>query len=200
MLDAAGLDSAAYDAVVLAGGRAHRLGGVDKPAVLIKGTSLLGRAVDAVALAGRLVIVGARRDVETPRSDVVWCVEDPPDGGPVAGLAAALPHTTADTVLVLAADLPWIGGGIAALVAAVPADGAALLVDAGGRLNYLAAAWRRASLARALAGLDDVHGASMRALLRAITHVPVPDPDGWGTDCDTWADVDAARRSARLRP
>lgn len=193
-------DSAGYDAVVLAGGRARRLGGADKPAVLISGTSLLTRVLDAVPAAGQLVIAGARRDIETLRPDVVWCVEDPPDGGPVAGLAAALPHTTADVVLVLAADLPWIGGGIAVLVAAVPADGAALLVDADGRLNHLAAAWRRVSLRKALTELGDVHGASMRALLRGVPHVPVPDRDGWGADCDTWADVEAARRSARLRP
>ncbi len=131
----------------------------------------------------------------------MWCREDPPGGGPVAALAAAVPHTAADTCVVLAADLPCVGRrGRAAAALRVPADGAALLVDADGRANYLAAAWRRAALVAALAARR-AGGCRARRCAHccaACRSVPVPDAGGWGADCDTWADVEAARRSARL--
>ncbi|MDP9398746.1 MAG: NTP transferase domain-containing protein, partial [Actinomycetota bacterium] len=50
-----------YDAVVLAGGRARRLGGVDKPGLEVAGRSLLDRVLAACAGAGRTVIAGPQR-------------------------------------------------------------------------------------------------------------------------------------------
>jgi molybdopterin-guanine dinucleotide biosynthesis protein A len=191
-----------YDAVILAGGAARRLGGADKPALDVGGSSLLARAVEAVACAARIVIAGPRREVDTAAAGrLSWCREDPPGGGPVAALAAAVPHTAAGTLVVLAADLPSIGGAVVPLLDAVPTGGVALLTDADGRANFLAAAWQRAALVAALARVEEAGGvqdASMRALLRGVPSVLVPDADGWGADCDTWADVEAARRSARL--
>ncbi len=80
-----------------------------------------------------------------------------------------------------------------AALAGSPADCAAL-VDADGRVNYLAAAWRRAALERAVAALGPPSGASMRSLVAGVAVAAVPDRAGWGRDCDTWADVDDARR------
>ncbi|MCW2606336.1 MAG: molybdopterin-guanine dinucleotide biosynthesis protein, partial [Frankiales bacterium] len=68
----------AYDAVVLAGGSGRRLGGVDKPGLLVDGTSLLDRVLGAVARAGTVVVVGPERPAARP---VVWAREDPPGGG-----------------------------------------------------------------------------------------------------------------------
>jgi molybdopterin-guanine dinucleotide biosynthesis protein A len=173
----------AYDAVVLAGGAARRLDGVDKPMLEVAGRPMLVHVLDAVAAARVRVVVGPRRRIDR---DVAWCREDPPGGGPVAGLGAGLPLTTAGTVLVLAADLPGIAPAIDPLLAALPAHDVALLARAG-RRNHLAAAWRRDALMRALAGVDDLRGASMRGLLVGATVAEVADP-GWGDDCDTWSD------------
>jgi molybdopterin-guanine dinucleotide biosynthesis protein A len=180
-----------YDAIVLAGGRARRLGGVEKPQLVVAGRSLLDRAVAAVADAEQVVVVGPRQPVDRP---VVFRREEPPGGGPVAGVAAGLTATAADVVVVLAADLPWVGPAVPVLVAAVPTSGVALLVDQSGRRNYLAAAWRRTDLVRALAGLDELRGAAMRAVVAAAAEVvAVPDGGGWGRDCDTWDDLADAR-------
>ncbi|TFB50065.1 NTP transferase domain-containing protein, partial [Cryobacterium tagatosivorans] len=46
------------DLIVLAGGRGSRLGGAAKPSVAVAGRTLLSRALDARALAGRTVVVG----------------------------------------------------------------------------------------------------------------------------------------------
>jgi hypothetical protein len=77
---------------------------------------------------------------------------------------------------------------------AEPEQGVAVLVDGSGRVNHLAAAWRQDALRAALTQVGDPCGAPVRALTSSARAVHVPDPDGWGRDCDTWADVAAARR------
>ncbi len=182
-----------FDAIVLAGGTAARLGGVDKPGLDVGGASLLDHVLAAVADADRIVVVGPVRPASLP---VIWCREEPTGGGPVAALAAGVSHVEADVVLTLAADLPWIGPGLRALRAGLSGSAVdcAALVDGDGRVNYLAAAWRRASLVRALTSLGEPTGAAMRALVSTATLLEVPDQGGWGLDCDTWVDIDGARR------
>ncbi|NBH02981.1 NTP transferase domain-containing protein, partial [Amycolatopsis sp. SID8362] len=47
-----------YAGIVLAGGSARRLSGVDKPALSVGGKPLLTRAIHALSGAGRVVAVG----------------------------------------------------------------------------------------------------------------------------------------------
>ena len=75
---------AEFDAIVLAGGRGSRLGGVSKPGVTVGGRRLLDIALAAVASARQVVVVG---DLPVP-DGVRLTREDPPFGGPVAGVAA----------------------------------------------------------------------------------------------------------------
>ena len=63
----------AYDAVVLAGGAARRLGGVDKPGLGVGGRSLLERVLAACADARTTVVVADPRPVPRP---VVWAREE----------------------------------------------------------------------------------------------------------------------------
>lgn len=94
-----------YDAIVLAGGAARRLGGADKPALHVGGRALLDRVLDACTDASTTVVVGGRRPTARP---VRWTLEDPPGAGPVAALDAGLRATSAELVLVLSADLPFL--------------------------------------------------------------------------------------------
>ncbi|MFF3419381.1 DUF6457 domain-containing protein [Streptomyces sp. NPDC002698] len=96
---------AGYDAVVLAGGAARRLGGEDKPGVRVGGRTLLDRVLAACADATRTVVVARPRPTARP---VEWAREDPPGGGPLAALDAGLRHTGEPYVLVLSADLPFL--------------------------------------------------------------------------------------------
>ncbi|MEU8757579.1 DUF6457 domain-containing protein [Streptomyces sp. NPDC048659] len=77
----------AYDALVLAGGAARRLGGADKPGVRVGGRSLLDRVLAGCRDAGTTVVVAAPRTTARP---VTWAREDPPGGGPLAALDAGL--------------------------------------------------------------------------------------------------------------
>lgn len=183
-----------FDAVVLAGGAARRLGGASKPDVLLAGRRLIDRTLDATRGAREVVVVGPA-EVAPPGVRVTR--EDPPGTGPVAGLAAglaALPDA-APFVLVLACDLPRVAGAVDALLGASEGDGA-VLVDVGGHRQPLAAVYRRAALA---AALDDVAagrglaGASMRTLLAGLRLTEVPDIGGYGDDVDTWDDLARAQ-------
>jgi molybdopterin-guanine dinucleotide biosynthesis protein A len=190
------------DAVVLAGGLARRLEGVDKPALEVGGVTLLDRVLDACAEAGDVVCVGPRR---ATRRAVRWTREDPPGAGPVAALAAGLagakdaPATPAPLVLLLAADLPFLGDALVHSLwkNAVGHDGA-VLVDRDGRDQWLAACYSRAALERGIAEQAARHGGtaglSLRRLLTGLDLVRVPDPDGQSFDCDTWEDVSHVRR------
>jgi molybdopterin-guanine dinucleotide biosynthesis protein A len=188
-----------YDAIVPAGGAARRLDGVDKPALLVAGVSLLDRVIEAAAGAERIVVAGARRPTRRP---VRWVCEDPPGGGPVAALAAALPAVRAPVVVLLAADLPFVTRELVELLVAGAAAGQAdgvMAVDGDGRDQFLLAAFDTAALRAGVAALGDPDGASLRRLVGALTVARLPaDPDAV-FDCDTWADVRSARsRSGRM--
>ncbi|KNB49170.1 DUF6457 domain-containing protein [Streptomyces caatingaensis] len=187
-----------YDAVVLAGGAARRLGGADKPGVRIGGRSLLDRVLGACAGAATTVVVGPRRPTARP---VVWEREHPPGGGPLAALHAGLRHVTAGTVLVLSADLPFLGAdAVRALVAGAGAAEGALATDADGRDQPLLAAYRTEPLRREIALLATEHGTlsglPVRLLTTELSLARLPYHEA-SFDCDTWQDIGAAR--ARIR-
>ncbi|MEW2137295.1 NTP transferase domain-containing protein [Streptomyces sp. NPDC005409] len=187
-----------YDAIVLAGGAARRLGGADKPALSVGGRALLDRVLDACPDALTTVVVGGRRPTARP---VRWALEDPPGGGPVAALDAGLRRTTAGLVLVLSADLPFLDREtVRALLLAAGPDGA-MLRDADGRDQPLVAVYRAEPLRREIALLATEHGSLTGLPLRALTAeldlTPVTARPLAAFDCDTWDDLAAAR--ARIR-
>lgn len=181
-----------FDAVVLAGGGAHRLGGTDKPAIEIGGRSLLERVLEATAEAGVTVVVGPQRRTSRP---VRWTREDPPGGGPVAAIAAGTELTTAPTVVVLAGDLPLVTTRtVARLTAAMArADDGVGLLDAGRQQQPLAAAYRRDRLCAVLGRLGDVRGLAMRTLTGELRLTWLPATSEETLDVDDWADLARAR-------
>lgn len=130
-----------WNAIVVAGGRATRLGGIDKTALVYRGRSLLAGVLGAVANAERTCVVGS----DAPLSaDVLRAVEEPRWGGPAAAIVAGLRAlaeagvasadaggvgsggagaggTGADWVVVLAADLVRADRAVAALLTALTA-------------------------------------------------------------------------------
>ncbi|WP_420034490.1 NTP transferase domain-containing protein [Streptomyces sp. cg28] len=199
----------AYDAVVLAGGAARRLGGADKPGVRVGGRALLDRVLAACAGARDTVVVATPRPTARP---VRWAREEPPGGGPLAALGAGVralastAQTGPDTVVALSADLPFLEPRTVRLLldtlAAQDAEGA-LLTDADGRDQPLVAAYRVAPLRRTLDALTREHGAltglPLRLLTRDLRLARRTDPvdPAASFDCDTWDDIAAARSRIR---
>lgn len=191
--------TSAFDAIVLAGGRGSRMSGRAKPQLAVGDATMLERVLSAVRGAGTRIVVGPPQ----PAPDGVLVVqEQTPGSGPVAGVAAGLDHLSAQVVVVLAADLPFVTVDVvSSLLSALTGDPeveAALLVDENGRDQYLLGAWRVDRLRRALAGLEPLPGRAMRDLVRAarVTRIEVPPhgaaPPPW-TDIDTPADLYRAR-------
>ncbi|HWU59042.1 MAG TPA: NTP transferase domain-containing protein [Microbacteriaceae bacterium] len=204
------------DAIVLAGGRSSRLSGRPKSALLYQGATLLDRTVQAAIDAGSrsIVVVGtARPTLAGSAADggrIVLTREDPPFGGPAAGIGAGMAvldgaKTEPGTVvLVLACDLPEVGAALAPVLAALPlADGidGVVLADYAGIHQPLTAAYDRAALASSLesrrrhAPLD---GLSMRALIGDLRLRPVQATAGAADDIDTW--TDAAKHGMSVPP
>ena len=94
-------------AVVLAGGKALRMGG-EKPLRELRGKTLLQHAIDLVApVCGEVFVSVGRRELAVPPG--VKTVRDPAglEGlGPLSGILAGLEACTADTCLLVPCDLP----------------------------------------------------------------------------------------------
>ncbi|TCC43681.1 molybdenum cofactor guanylyltransferase [Kribbella sindirgiensis] len=176
-----------FDVVVLAGGGSTRFGGVDKAMLVLDGMSLLDRVLTATAGAASTVVVGP---VRTTYREVEWTVEDPPSGGPVAGLAAGLTFGTAPVVVVVSCDLPWITEeDVTALVAGLGERDGFGLRDTDGQEQQLAAAYRRTALAQAIRDVGDPRDKSVRRTLAGLD-LAWTDPTHSGNDVDTWSDLD----------
>ena len=191
-------------AVVLTGGTGVRMGGVDKAALEVGGTPLLEHALAATAAADETVVVGGQVATSRP---VLWTVEDPPHGGPAAGLLAGVDRLTQtpDLVAVLAVDMPHVHEGtfarlLAALGVGGPPEGqlerqldgldGAVLVDAQGLRQTLAGVYRHGALSAARRGMPrDVHGLSMRRLVGRLRLAEVPGLADETRDVDTWQDL-----------
>jgi molybdenum cofactor guanylyltransferase len=183
--------------IVLAGGRAARLGGADKPGLRVGDRTLLESVVTAGTQAGArpVIVVGPDRPglAGAPR----FVREEPPGAGPVPALRRGLAELgQAPWVAVLAADLPFLRAAhLAALLNAAAGGDGAVLVDDTGREQWLAGCWRADALRRAA---DGYTGASLHGLLAPLrpahlTLEPGPgEPPPW-LDCDTDADLRGAR-------
>lgn len=187
------MEALGYGAIVLAGGAGRRMGGRDKPSVLVAGSSMLDRVLAAVPDAEPRVVVGHRQRVP---AGVVLVREDPPGGGPVAGIAAGLAafgpaeRGPDRLIAVLAADQPLLTRSAIGtlLTAAVGAEVAGAAFVAGGRPQLLCGVWRAGRLQHRLRELGDPSGVAVRALLGELPYAPVPPPAAtpppW-YDCDT---------------
>jgi molybdopterin-guanine dinucleotide biosynthesis protein A len=203
----AAMSDLSFASIVLAGGAARRLGGVDKPAIRVGGVPMIERVLAAAAPFGRILIVGSSdagsSDAGTSDAGtgVATIRESPPGGGPVAAIGAAVDAVgpkLADVVAILGSDLPLLDTAALADLRAIAgrgrADGA-VYVDANGRRQWLCGAWRTASVAGQLAALADVRGsldgAALHELFGALAVAEVAHGDGappW-FDCDTEDDI-----------
>ena len=200
----------AIDAIVLAGGTGRRLGGVSKPDLRLAGERMLDRVLRATSALRRTCVV-APESVEVP-SAVLRTLEDPPGGGPVAGIAAGLAALRRaagaehgedpGAVLMLACDMPGADGLVPGLLRAFerldPAasrDGV-IAVGPDGRRQLLALVVRTDALIAAL-GAEDPRGRSARSLVARLRLAEHAVPAHAVEDVDTWEQH--ARWEERLR-
>ena len=175
-----------YAAVILAGGTAVRMDGVDKAGVEYAGRTLLEHSLAAVSGAVEVVVVGDPVPTSRPATFVR---EDPPHGGPAAGLLAGRDALLARPayLAVLAVDMPRVTDDtFRRLMAAAAGRDGAFLTDASGR--------------RALTGVlylaaldsvrpDDASGLPLHRLLAPLDLAELAGEPGEARDVDSWADL-----------
>jgi len=162
------------------------------------------------------VLVGG--PVESLERMVVRTREDPPRGGPLAGLGAGIAEVSTALVGVIAADMPFalpvvagalvrldglgdvrtdhpIAGPDTSAGAAAPTEGvdAVVPVDPAGWPQTLCAAYSTQALRGALAGLQPLAGRPVRALLPRLRVMEWPVPAAALADVDTEDELAVAR-------
>ena len=189
-----------FDALILAGGRSSRLGGVPKEGLFFHGDTLLQRSLAAASGAIRTVVVGP--DPGALPAGVLSCREQPEFAGPAAAVAAGLEAlaqagSERTYTLVLACDMPKVTAAVEALAAALAGDtraDAIIACSEDGRAQQLAGFYRTGVLKRAareLASRGALNNGSMRALLASLDVQLVTVPAGSTADVDTWDDAAA---------
>jgi len=102
----------AVTALILAGGRATRLGGVDKTALVVEGETIFARQVRVLAPRVSEIIVSLGPDqsavlaAHAPRTVTDLVV----GAGPLAGVHAGLAACVTPWMLVVAGDMPHLSG------------------------------------------------------------------------------------------
>lgn len=185
-------------AIVLAGGRSSRMG---FPKALLRrdGEPLVRLA--ARACAAPVVVVGPGELATTLQgTGAVLTREDPPGGGPSAGIIAGLAALPAEEkwVQLLPCDLVTPEQIVAALDA-TEAGGMPAVVPlaSDGWPQLIMGRFRDEALRGAACAANDGRDVSIRRLLGSIPRVEVPMPDAWLTDIDT---PEAARAAGLERP
>lgn len=214
-------------AILLAGGRASRVGGAAKTLFEVGGRTLLDGAITAAraSACAPITIVGPRPDEQpegarpnghapespTPTAHALdWLREDPPFGGPAAAAVAALRDWEGrgiplpEWTLLLACDLPRVDDAVSRLwndILLLPADtDGVCLADAASRPQWLTGAYRTSALLRAARALPEAgRNASIRALMDGLAIVVLRAPDELTSDVDTWEDLEDARRRFAAR-
>lgn len=191
------------DVLILAGGGGRRLGGVSKADVMLHGRRLLDHLLDGLALLkaeaapiDRVVVVGPTSVTVPP--GVLRTLEEPPGGGPAAGLGAGLAALAepADDglVAVLTCDAPHAVKALRLLHARFSPDGVVARA-ADGRPQHLLGIYSQAALRQRIA--EEAGGRNLSvASLVAPLHLSVVDlPAPYDRDVDTWADLAALRQT-----
>jgi molybdopterin-guanine dinucleotide biosynthesis protein A len=177
-----------WAAIILAGGRGSRLGGVDKAGIELGGRTLLDWSLDAVIDAREVVVVGTPVPTERP---VTFVRESPRYGGPVAGMLTGLDalQRVPAYVGVAAVDMPHLTHGTwrRLLDAATGADGARLIGPDGHW--QLALALVTARLQEVRPDYEGQHDHPLKALLDRLDLAAVPAQDREHEDIDTWEDL-----------
>lgn len=191
------MSAADLGGIVLTGGSAARLQGVDKASIEVVGVTLLERVLGALTEVPVVVVVGGPVLTSRPVTNVR---EDPPDGGPAAGVLAGVSGFASPPrlVVVLAVDLPLVTPAtVRRLVASAEVPGGecdgALLVDGNGRRQYLCAVYRTDALLASAPPPVEHHGLAVRTLVGRLRLREVRALGGEAQDVDTWADLRLVR-------
>ncbi|MFY9263417.1 MAG: NTP transferase domain-containing protein [Actinomycetaceae bacterium] len=182
--------------IFLGGGTARRFGGEAKQHLTIAGKTLLehGFAFARYCFPNAVCVAVTPEDSRVP-AGMLRTLEDPPLGGPVAGISAGLdalleqaPHLLDHEtyVAVLSGDSPTSALLLPELLQAIHGHSGAVCAR-GEKTNYLTGIYRLSTLRAALP--DNPHGAGAYRTFKHLDLALVNDDRGLSRDVDSPADV-----------
>jgi molybdopterin-guanine dinucleotide biosynthesis protein A len=192
-------------AVVLAGGRGERLGGVVKAAVTVGGVRLVDRVLARVATCDPIVVAHGPHDPADLRlpANVTGIADLATDyAGPLAGFAAAIAALPGDTRLLVCAavDSPFLPDDYVERLLQGLGDAPAAIAAYGGQPYPTSSIWRvdriRDLPSRVLAGEAPRSLKSLAAALAAVT-IEWPAASGGDPFANVNTPEDLARAEAR---
>lgn len=100
--------------VILAGGRATRMGGRDKGLLLLNSRPLIEYVIAAIAPQVESIVINANRNLAQYQRYGYPVIRDriPDYAGPLAGILAALERTESELLLCVPCDGPWLPGDL----------------------------------------------------------------------------------------
>lgn len=98
------------DAVILAGGMARRMGGMDKGLVELENQPMIKHAIDRIAPQVNEILINANRNKNSYAEFGFKVISDEDSGylGPLAGMVTAMANTQADYLMVVPCDCPML--------------------------------------------------------------------------------------------
>lgn len=99
--------------LVLAGGRARRMGGGDKTQIRIGGQTILGRIAERLRPQCAALLLSVADTARPVHAEFIPVIDDVPDGGPLAGIMAGLDWAAKNrpdvaTLVTVSGDCPFI--------------------------------------------------------------------------------------------
>ncbi len=132
-------------AAILGGGRASRLGGQDKSALVVAGRSILDRQVaDLSTVTDDILLVGLPTGgSQTSHKGLRLVPDRVADRGPLGGLDAALAAARDDDVIVVACDMPFVTAALFQYLLALATGYDIVVPRIDGRYHPLCGVYRR---------------------------------------------------------
>lgn len=183
-----------FDSIVVAGGGAVRLNGVDKAMLPlgVNGSALLLEVIQACP--AKVIVVGkARSEID----NVIWVQDLVPDGGPAAGIWSGLTQVNTEYVFISAGDQRITLEQVQLICQAAIGNDGAWAVREDGTGQPLLACVRTDLIRNLLAESGGVNQSPLR-LMQQLKIVPVEIKTSEVLDIDTWADVKAALKEQQV--
>ena len=177
------------DSIVVAGGKASRMGGLDKAMLPLgnTGNALLEDVIKSCP--GKVFVVGYPRNLDFASSDsTTWVPDLNPGGGPASGIWSGLENVTSDYVFISAADQTLNAETVNKLVEAASGHDGAWAIRSDGSGQPLCACVQTQKLWDLLEPTQGVNQSPLR-LLSSLNMIGVTVNPDQVVDFDTWQDV-----------
>lgn len=181
--------------IVLAGGAARRMGGVNKALMPFRGQPLIAHVLANLASAASAVVISANRDLDALVAYGYPVAPDNADccyGGPLAGIvsaAARLPENI-DCIQVVPCDMPFLPAQVmTALQHTLAVHDADIVYATCGEQRYpIVCQLRRRHVAEIAAVLHRDGKHSVRSVIEPYPHLAVPfSQTAWFANCNDLA-------------